>query len=172
MKRYSIILVVVTLALLAAGCTPRAVLEDGSVATVKQWVFDDVTISVRKGDVKVTMANAQLDVEDASSMFGLGSLTPWTDMVTDWMGWAGVNTVAVNYLGDGIGIEVNGQPFPSLSLPKGSIATAGRMGVDIASNAGVRFTPELGQIIRETLIPVGGTVAESVRLKLVFEFPR
>lgn len=172
MKRHALVLVVLTLALLATSCSPRAVLEDGTVVDVQQFVFDDVTITVARGSLQARVGQTNLNVDQITSVFNLPNLAEFVDPIAEWMAWARVDTVTVNYLGNGIAIELDGNPFPSLSFPEGTLATAARFGLDVATQGGATLDPTMRQLIETTLIPVGTGVAESFRLKLTFSFPR
>lgn len=172
MKRHALVFVVLTLALLATSCSPRAVLEDGTVVDVKQFVFDDVVITIARGSLQARVGQTDVNVDQIASVFNLPNLAEFVDPIAEWMAWARVDTVTVNYLGNGIAIELDGNPFPSLSFPEGTLATAARFGLDVATQGGATLDPTMRQLIETTLIPVGTGVAESFRLKLTFSFPR
>lgn len=172
MKRYALILVVLTLALLATSCSPRAVLEDGTVVAVKQFVFDDVMITVARGGLQARIGETDVDVNQVTSVFNLPNLAEFIDPIADWMAWAKVDTLTVMYLGNGIAFELDGNPFPSLSFPEGTLATAAKFGLDVATQGGATLDPAMQDLIETTLLPVGIGIAESFRLKLTFNFPR
>jgi hypothetical protein len=172
MKRYTLLLVVLTLALLATSCSPRAVLEDGTVVNVQQFVFDDVMITVARGSLQARIGETDVNIDQITSVFNLPNLAEFVDPIADWMAWARVDNVTVYYLGNGIAIELDGNPFPSLTFPDDALANAAQFGLDVATQGGVTIDPALHDLIETALIPVGAGIAQSFRLNLVFDFPR
>lgn len=173
MKRFSfVLLIVLTLALLAAGCSPRAITKDGEMIAVDQWVFDDIIFDVGQEAVTIRIGEAELDMDETTSALDMESMSSlFTEDIAEWMDWAGIDEVAINYTGTGILIEVNEQPFPGLAFPEGSIQSTADFGLNVARNQGAyTYTGEMDRIIREVLIPMVGSALEALRLNITFRF--
>ena len=173
MKRFSYVFVaILTLALLATGCSPRAVTETGDLISVKQWVFDDIIFDVGQDAVTIQIGDEELDLDDTTAALDMDSMSSlFTEGVAEWMDYAGVEEAAITYTGTGILIELNGEPFPSLAFPEGSIENTADLGVNIARNQGsYTYTGEMDRIIREVLIPMVGSALESLRFNITFRF--
>lgn len=173
MKRFSyVFILILSLALLITGCSPRAVTEAGELIDVKQWVFDDVIFDVGQEAVTIHIGDEELDLDDTTAALDMDSVSSmFTEDIAEWMEWAKVDEVAITYTGLGILIELNGKPFPSLAFPEGSIENTADIGINIARNQGnYTYQGEMDRIIREVLIPMVGGVLESLRFNITFRF--